>query len=536
MIPMTLQEIAKAVHATDLPTASSERATRVVTDSREVRPGDLFVAIVGERFDGHRYIRPAIGQGAVACIGEVERVPAGELQSSERLIPVADTIQALGDLAGYYRKNIVSAETKIIAVTGSNGKTTTKNMIHHVLSNQLPGRAAIKSFNNHIGVPLTLLSAEASDRYVVVEIGTNAPGEVASLARIAAPDVAVIASIGEAHLEGLKSLRAIAEEKASILDYLSPHGLAVVTADSAELRDHLDRRSGAETKHTFGFHADADLRIQNVAISLSQTRFELSGGHRLVLPLPGAHHALNAAAAWCACRWMELTPHRIIERLATMPTSSGRCERIPLGDITLIDDSYNANPTSMTAAVRTMRDFGKSAVNRDGECDDFRLQRRVMVLGDMLELGDQSERYHQALVEEVLGSQIELLIGVGSAMTRAIRTAPKGLAPSPERSHHSPPPLPRGDQGGCCHDAKTFPNPSLSRREAGHNTTFSAAGPGSTELVTFEDADSASEAISSLLSPGDAVWIKGSRRVALDRVVRRLRSDTDVAVDLALEL
>jgi UDP-N-acetylmuramoyl-tripeptide--D-alanyl-D-alanine ligase len=476
---MSLQQVAAAIGASMRPQDGAVRVRRVTTDSRDVQPGDMFFAIVGERFDGHRFVEEAVSKGAVACVTSRDhQVPresrpaeaprsVGNRTSAPRLV-VPDTIEALGRLAAFYRREVMPISTQVIAVTGSNGKTTTKCMIDHVLGAAMPGRSSPRSFNNHVGLPLTILSTDADDRYLVVEIGTNAPGEVASLAAITSPDVAVITSIGEAHCEGLGDVAAIAAEKASLLDHLRPHGLVLVNVDRPEIRPHLDRPSHARLM-TFGFDRHAGLRVSSANGTLEGSSFKLDSRFHVELRMPGMHHATNAAAVFGVARWFGLEPADIIAGLRSFTAPAGRTTLMNIGGVKLIDDTYNANPASMAAAIETLSG-GASG-------------RRVMVMGDMLELGADTAPLHRRVVGLAFDAGIEILVAVGPAMIDAVRVL------------------------------------------AGE------AGP--TQLVMCANAEAASDILVSLLSEGDACWVKGSRLMQLDRVVSYVKAHWGVRAAVA---
>jgi UDP-N-acetylmuramoyl-tripeptide--D-alanyl-D-alanine ligase len=455
MIPMSLGDIAAVVGAVCHSSTSQTVIRRVTTDSRDVQPGDLFFALRGPRFDGHQFTAQALAKGTVACV--CDRRLDAPIESGQ-LLSVDDTLAALGRLAMHYRHAVLPISTVVIAVTGSNGKTTTKCMIDHVLSGEFKGRAAPKSFNNAIGVPLTLLSADADDRYLVVEVGTNAPGEVAALATMASPNVAVITSIGEAHLEGLGDIHAVAAEKTSLLRSVRPAGFAVVNVDRAEILPYL-AAAGRTRLLTFGVDQSAKLCVTRRCADLCATAFVLEGRYHVELPMPGAHHATNAAAAFAVARWFGVAPERIVERLRSFRPPDGRTELQEVGGVKLVDDAYNANPSSVRAAVEALR----AAANG----------RRVLVLGDMLELGVDSAASHRRMVRAAVEAGIEVLVAVGPATVEAAR------ANVPTRN---------GTEVYCC-----------------------------------ADAPSANEVLDGLIAVGDTVWIKGSRGMQLDRVVRHLR-------------
>jgi len=332
-------------------------------------------------------------------------------------------------------------------------------MIDHVLSGSFKGRSAPGSFNNHIGVPLTLLLADPDDRYLIVEIGSNAPGEVEALSAIASPDLAVITSIGEAHLEGLGSIDGVAAEKVSLLRHVRPDGLAVVNVDRPEIRPHLAAAQRAKLL-TVGTDSSADLRITGVHGDIRSTTFELDDRYRIELAVPGVHHAVNAAAAFAVARWFGMSVEEIVERLRSFMPPEGRTRRLQIGGFTVVDDTYNANPASMAAVVETLRQDASG--------------RRVLVMGDMLELGPQSASLHRRTVGAVLKAGIEILVAVGAAMADALRLI-----------------------DGC------------------HQRT---------RVVLCADAEAASDALTKILAPGDTVWIKGSRAMELDRVVSDLQT------------
>ncbi|MHC4695245.1 MAG: UDP-N-acetylmuramoyl-tripeptide--D-alanyl-D-alanine ligase [Planctomycetota bacterium] len=468
MIPMALSEIADAVEARCPAGGRNIRIHRVTTDSRDVEAGDLFVAIEGDRFDGHDFIEQAAAKGAAACVcaahegrpRDPDRIGDRKRARATPRLEVCDTVEALGRLAAHYRSSVMSASTTVVAVTGSNGKTTTKCMIDHVLRQSIKGRSSPKSFNNAIGVPLSILAVEADDRYLIAEIGSNAPGEVASLAAIVSPDLAVITSIGEAHLEGLGDLRSIAVEKASLLAHVRPGGLAVVNIDRPELEAHLRQPLRCQIL-TFGLSSNADLRATGVRGAISHTSFELDGLHRVELPLPGVHHATNAAAAYVVAQGFGLTGEEIVDRLRSLTAPEGRTQLHRIGDVTLIDDSYNANPASMAAAIDTLRQQAS--------------QRRVFVMGDMLELGRASAALHRRVVRAVCEARIEVLMTVGPATANAAEAIKDG--------------------------------------------------PDGPRVFSCADADAAGDALAGMLEPGDTIWVKASRAMQLDRVVCRVRTE-----------
>ncbi len=447
----------------------------VSTDSRTLTQGQAFFAIKGERTDGHVHVSQAARVGAVLAV--VGSDYAGPVPAGLGVLRVADTTKALLRLAGAYRKTLES--TRVIGVTGSNGKTTTKQMIHAVLSGALRGSASAKSFNNHIGVPLTLFGGRPGDQYLICEIGTNAPGEVAELARAAAPDIAVITGVGREHLEELGSLRRVAQEEASQTEFLRRGGLAVIHAEAPHLREHVEAHAIGEPPATgqgggarepqprrfgvvtFGMTREADLRVGLIRQEAEGLTFRINDRHIYRLPLLGRHNAVNAAAAVAVARRFGVDHEAIAAGLAAVERAPMRLEPIELGGVRFINDAYNANPDSMAAALETFAEVAAGP------------SRRVAVLGDMLELGEHTPSAHAEAVARALDPavKLDLLILVGPLMARAARSL---------------------------HEDRI--------------------------LTVEEPSDRAVEGVAHHLRPGDCVLLKGSRRLRLERVLDGMRT------------
>jgi len=355
-------------------------------DGRTLRPGQAFLALRGERFDGHDFLEQAAEAGAELLI--VDREPEHDrLRRIDRdVLLVADTQAALALLAERYREQLSG---KLIAVTGSVGKTTTCRLIDAVLSPRFTGTVSERSFNNQIGVPLTLLGASPTDAYVVVEMGTSAPGEIAALARLVQPDIAVITRVGLAHLEGLGDRDAILREKTSLLSYVREGGLGIVQGDLP----NLDAcRKLCPNLITFGCDDACDLRLSRCEMQADQTRFTLNDRWSFVVPLPGEHNAVNALAAVAVGRHMQMSEVQIAEGLGAAQGPRMRLEVQTVGPrarpVTIINDAYNANPESMEAALRVLEQWPSEG-------------RRIALLGDMLELGGDAPDLHRRLGEAV---------------------------------------------------------------------------------------------------------------------------------------
>ena len=365
----------------EMPTPFS--AAGVSIDTRSSRPGDLFVALVSDSGDGHAHAAAALAAGAAGVMLHQD------MTGIPRRLVVDDTLAGLTRLGAFARKRF---RGRVAAVTGSVGKTTTKEMLRLVLGAFGETHAAVASYNNHWGVPLTLARLPAAAAFCVAEIGMNHPGEIAPLARLAAPHVTVITTIAAAHIGNMGSLEAIAEEKAAIMLGLTPGGTAVLPLDSfwfPLLRD----RAGAHRVFSFGEGPGASVRLVEMTADAagSDLHIDIAGASLLLrLNAPGRHMAMNALATLAAAIALDLDPAAAARALEGFAPLSGRGAhrplRLPAGQALLLDESYNANGASMRAAL-----------------DVLRLQpaaRRIAVLGDMLELGDAGPSEHAALAAE----------------------------------------------------------------------------------------------------------------------------------------
>jgi UDP-N-acetylmuramoyl-tripeptide--D-alanyl-D-alanine ligase len=391
MISLTAQQIADQTQGVVITGNAQARINRVCTDSRAVPRECLFIALKGDNFDGHTFVSQAGEQGARIAIVEDATVSAAPGMT---LIRVADARRALGQLARSVRRSI--GRTKVIAIAGSNGKTSTKNMLHAVLSRTLRGSASPKSFNNNIGVPATIFPVEESDDYVIVEIGTNHPGEVEQLSLIAEPDIAVITSIGEEHLEFFHDLDGVRKENARITAGLRINGQLFATGDDLPLHAHLSRPA-----RTFGFNDNNELQARNVRVSLDGTSFYVNE-RSFFVPVPARHFAANALAVIAVARDMGLRDEDIRTGLALSQPSEMRMQKISAGSVTILNDAYNANPTSMHAALDTF-----AHIDWPG--------RKVVIAGEMRELGAHSSAAHERVVQHVLSATFDACIFVGDA-------------------------------------------------------------------------------------------------------------------------
>jgi UDP-N-acetylmuramoyl-tripeptide--D-alanyl-D-alanine ligase len=409
----TVDNLAEAAQGTWLHQPATGAFTGIHTDTRTLEPGAIFVALKGNNFDGHDFIDHAIKAGAAAAI--VDRDPSDDIRHSAfGILRVDSTLAALQRMAAYHRNLLADAETKVIAVTGSNGKTTTRHLIHAVLSSELRGTQSPKSFNNHIGVPLTLLAASPEDDFVVVEIGTNHPGEIDALAAIARPDAAVITNIGTAHIGMFGSRQDIAAEKGTLLKYIPDDGLAVLPGAEPLLEGGIATIAGDVQLVCIGNDVVAD---DIVLGSLdTPTRFDViaEGEHFAVtLPLMGEHNVNNALCAIAVAQWFGIRNESIAHALEGVAGVPMRAQIVKRGNITFINDAYNANPDSMRRALTMLVSAAQG--------------RKIAVLGDMFELGDQSPEAHRDLGRAIadLEHLIDHVVLIGKLSMFAAETLAK---------------------------------------------------------------------------------------------------------------
>jgi UDP-N-acetylmuramoyl-tripeptide--D-alanyl-D-alanine ligase len=361
----------------------ADNVTGVTTDSRHVQNGDLFVAIKGDRFDGHHYASDAVQVGAKAVVLSDSRFAP----DTGAVILVRDTRQALGDVAAFHRQRLV---VRVAAVTGSNGKTTVRGMLAAILRPRSRVLEAEGNFNNDIGVPLTLLRLTPETEVAVLEIEMNEPGGTRRLADISRPEVGAITNVGDSHLESMHDRQGVAREKAELLEALSDTGTAVVNADD-ELVMEMARRFGHSKQVTFGTLVKADVFACDIVDhGLDGSEFLLQGEHRVRVRLPGLHNVANCLAAAAAARALGIGFDMMPDPLAAFEPQPMRLVVKRLGDITVLDDCYNANPQSMRAAMEVL-------------CASVEKGRRVAFLGDMLELGERAVEFHTAIGRRVVG-------------------------------------------------------------------------------------------------------------------------------------
>jgi UDP-N-acetylmuramoyl-tripeptide--D-alanyl-D-alanine ligase len=425
----------------------------VSIDSRTLQPGQLFFAIAGPRFDGHGFLTEAAGRGAAAAVVHRDVDPPPGLP----LIRVADTTRALGDLARHWR---TAAALPVVAITGSVGKTTTKDMTAALLALRGPVLKTEGNLNNQYGLPLTLLGLRPEHTAAVLELGMSAAGELRALCAIARPDIAVITRVAPVHLEFFDSVDAIAEAKAEVLDGLRTDGVAVLNGDDPRVRRVGEARP--QRIVWFGrdrrYHVSAE-RWRGTPFGM---RFDLRMGGQTVdiaLPLPGPHFVMNFLAAAAVAHVQGIAPEAMAEAATRMTAGRHRGEVRRLGQgVTLLDDCYNSSPDALEAAVVGLG----MAPGR----------RRVAILGDMLELGPTGPALHRER-GAALGDRVDVVVGVGPLAKELLEGARRAGLPA-KSLHH------------------------------------------------FDDASAAAAAIAAIVESGDAVLVKASRGIRLESVVDRL--------------
>lgn len=366
----------------------------VSIDSRQISEGECFFAIRGDNFDGHDFVTQAFEKGA--CCAVVEKgFQAGS--SNGRIIEVDNTCKALGILAAHYRKLI---KAKVIAITGSVGKTSTRDMIAQVLSTKYKCSSAKKSFNNHIGLPLTILQTPQDCQMLVLELGTNHPGEIEYLSKIAMPDIAVITKVAAVHLEFFHSIENIAAEKASIVKGISSNGLLIANADSKVLVEYLEKKQIP----FIGYSALGKTSLNDRYGTLNVD------GSVVKIPLAGMGSLENALAAYTVCLRLGITAEEFKNAAANFKPSDMRLNILEFPKHKVINDCYNASPLSMSNAIEVL-------------CRQRDSKRKVFICGDMKELGKDSSLYHKQLGRLAADSGVDVIAAVGEYADLVVEAA-----------------------------------------------------------------------------------------------------------------
>ncbi len=459
MEPITLQEILTAVKGSLLGSFRDTTATvtAVETDSRTISEGSLFIPLVGERFDGHAYLDSALRKGAAGCFTQQE---GDSYQEDKFYILVADTQQALWDLAYYYKNKLA---IPVVAITGSVGKTTTKDMVAAVLSQKYQVHKTQGNFNNQVGVPLTIFQLNHTHELAVLELGMNHPGEIDYLSKLVEPDVALITNVGDSHIEYFGSREGILATKAEIFNYAKAGGLAVLNGDDPLLRTLTLNRPIIWCGKEEGNQYCATNLVGDGTSSLTCQANTPEGSYTIKIPALGDHMIYPTMMAAAVANHMGLTQEEIIEGVLQFAPTKMRMNILnrPNG-ITILDDGYNANPQSMRAAAQVL---GQSEA-----------KRKIAVLGDMFELGHLGPTLHTGVGEFLGTAGIDCLVAVGELASHIATAAKKSGVP-----------------------------------EVHHCTTKEEAMPLLTELAV----------------PESTILVKASRGMAFEELVNHLKSITE---------
>lgn len=461
-LSLTVADVAAATGGHVVAGRSAQPVDRISIDSRAIVAGDTFVAIRGERFDGHQFVRAAVAAGAAAVVVDDESVVEGAGDAA--VVKVADTTRALQDFARHVRRE---SGARVIAITGSAGKTTTKEVCADLLSARYRVFRNKGNLNNHIGLPLSLLELRSRPEVAVVELGMNHPGEIRTLVGIAEPEVRVWTNVGDAHIGFFASADAIADAKAEILEQAAPKDVLVANADDARVMERARHFAGRTI--TFGIDTDADVRATNVELSgLDGVRADVrtpAGSFRLVSPLLGLGNLANVLAATAVAVSFDVPVSDIATRVAALRPAYHRGELLRLpGGITLVDDSYNSSPAALKKSLEVIASARGSA-------------RKVAVLGEMLELGDHAETLHRECGRAAQAAGVDLLVAVGGAPAQALASAALDAGMPPANA------------------------------------------------LAVADRTAALEQVVKRVRPGDLVLVKGSRGIGLDTVVERLKAE-----------
>ncbi len=449
MEPISIVDAAKAMNARIAGSVAGSSSS-ICTDTRDGAAGSLFFALHGENSDGHRYAASAAEQGAAAVVVDHELTDVAAPQ-----LVVHDTLKALGDLARSYRNRF---DIPVVGITGSVGKTSTKEMIACALGVKFKVLAGQKNFNNEIGVPKTLFGLGPEHHAAVIEMAMRGAGQIAWLADVARPRIGVITNIGLSHIELLGSRENIAAAKAELLDAVPPDGLAILNADD-EYCDFLRSKCHCPVV-TFGVQNDAGFRAADARFTDSSSTFRVNG-IEFRINATGVHHVINACAACAAASHLGIALHDVAAQLETFQAPAMRMESTTRTDgTTILNDTYNAAPDSMRAALETLRLLAGGR------------RRAVAVLGDMRELGEYSRDAHRYVGETAGDAGIDLLVTVGEAAA--------GIA----------------------------------------DAAYERLGPA--KIERYADTLTAADQIPSLIRPGDLVLVKGSRAMEMEKIVQAL--------------
>ncbi|ABO49210.1 UDP-N-acetylmuramoyl-tripeptide--D-alanyl-D-alanine ligase [Desulforamulus reducens MI-1] len=457
MLTYTIEEIAQVIGGTLLQGDPVTKIKGIHTDSRRAKPRELFVALQGQQADGHDFARKAIEQGASALL--VSREITG-IAPQIPVVLVKNTLQALQQLASHNRSRL---NIPVVAVTGSNGKTSTKDMIAAVLNTRFKTLKTEGNFNNELGLPLTLLGLGEEHQVAVVEMGMRGPGEIDFLAGLAKPTGAVITNIGEAHLERLGSVENIALAKTEVLAHIGRDGFAILNADSPYLGELARNCQGKVW--LYSLEGIGDLQASNIRPEGTGVRFNISspgGKEEIYLPVPGSHNVMNSLAAIGVGLQLGLQLEEIAQGLAQLCLTHSRLQILSSNGRVIINDTYNANPSSTKAALKVLKETARS--------------RKIAVLGNMYELGDLEQSGHQEVGEAAAAIPVDYLISVGNLAQWITQGGLKG-------------------------------------------------GLSQERVFQCQENSEAVEVLGKILKPGDTILVKGSRGMHMEYIVREIMKD-----------
>jgi UDP-N-acetylmuramoyl-tripeptide--D-alanyl-D-alanine ligase len=459
-----LFKVSELVEAADGSLLQGDESTvveKVNIDSRDVEEKSLFVALPGEKTDGHEYVGEAADAGA-SCVLVSKPAAVAELDNDLAVVCVENTTRALGSVARYHRSRL--QDVKVIAITGSVGKTTTKDLAASILEPLAPTLRTHANWNTEIGVPLMLFQLRTEHRYAVLELAMRAKGEIRALTRMAQPHIGVITNIQETHMETLGSQEAIAWAKAELLEELPPEGTAVLNADDPWVRCISEAAPGRCSWYGRD-RSSADITAGAIEPRETELKLELRAPngelHEVIVPLPGQHNVYNVLAAAAVCRELGVGWRDITAGLSNPELTGMRMQVLEFGSLVVLNDAYNANPASSEAALEAFRRLSGD-------------RRQLIVMGDMLELGPREESGHRQLGRALAEEPPARLVAVGERMKWAIEEAVSS---------------------------------GMDRRR----------------IVHCSDHTEAAEQLDSLVEPEDAILVKGSRGIALENVVEHLR-------------
>jgi len=404
-VTLAFQDVAGVLESSVHPPVA--RISGWSVDSRTIARNDLFVALRGPRHDGHHHVAEAFAKGAAAAVVEQDQ----EVSGDGTLLPVPDSGEALLELAAWARRQWNGT---VVGVTGSAGKTTTKDLIAHVLGASMPVGKSAGNFNNHVGLPLSILRLPDDAQVAVLELAMNHAGEIRKLAEIARPEIGVVTNVGYAHAGNFESPEDVAAAKRELIESLPTDGTAVLNADDEHVSRFRDAHAGPVV--TFGFSDSADVRAVDMKPSDTGTRFRLEDGAWLETSLEGRHGVRNALAAVAVAKAFGLAPEQVSEQLATFEAPPMRGRRFVRNGISIIDDCYNSNPEAVVAMLELL-----------GETEGT---RRIAVLGEMLELGRWAEKLHSDAGRRVVACGIHVLVGIRGAARQMVGAAVEAGLPA----------------------------------------------------------------------------------------------------------